>query len=67
MRYQSPKPINPLGPDEKQHIAIAALGDLLSSAQQCQVMKMKQLDVVVSPPTFLWDHYLTFDLDLHDL
>ncbi len=31
--------------------------------------KMKQLDVVVSPPAFLWDPYLTltnviFDLDI---
>ena len=25
---------------------------------------MKQLDVVVSPPAFLWDPYLTFDLDI---
>ncbi len=23
---------------------------------------MKQLDIVVSPPAFLWDPYLTFDL-----
>ncbi len=33
---------------------------------------MKQLNVVVSPPAFLWDPYLTlthviFDLDIRDL
>ncbi len=33
---------------------------------------MKQLDVVVSPPAFVWDPYLaltrvTFDLDICDL
>ena len=29
--------------------------------------KMKQLDVVVSPPTFVWDPYMTFDPDQCDL
>ncbi len=28
---------------------------------------MKQFDVVLRPPAFLWDPYLTFDPDLHDL
>ena len=28
---------------------------------------MKQLDVVVSPPAFLWDAYLAFDHNLHHL
>ena len=36
------------------------------------IHEMKQLDIVVNPPAFLWDPYLTlphviFDLDICDL
>ncbi len=31
----------------------------------CTQIKMKQLDVVVSPAAFLWDPYLTLHPDLH--
>ncbi len=30
-------------------------------------IKLKQLDVVMSPPAFVWNPYLTFDLDPCDL
>ena len=29
--------------------------------------EMKQLDVVVSPPAFLWDPYLTLTYEIFDL
>ena len=32
-----------------------------------EIIKMKQLDIVASPPVFLWDPYLNSDPDLHDL
>ncbi len=31
------------------------------------ILSMKQLDVVVSPPAFLWDPYLTLTYEIFDL
>ena len=35
--------------------------------QLVHMLKMKQLDVVVSPPAFLWDPYLTLTYEIFDL
>ncbi len=43
------------------------LGDVCLCYITLRKHEMKQLDVVVSPPAFLWDPYLTFDPNPHDL